>query len=65
MTSHLRILAWKNPMDRRAWQATVHGTAEHLSAYHFLLLLGNNRIVAKVTLTLLPMKIVSKIIEKL
>ena len=22
------ILAWKNPMDRGAWQATVHGVAE-------------------------------------
>ena len=22
------ILAWENPMDRGAWQATVHGVAE-------------------------------------
>ena len=22
------ILAWKNPMDRGAWWATVHGVAE-------------------------------------
>ena len=25
MAIHLSILAWKNPMDREAWQATVHG----------------------------------------
>ena len=24
MTTHSSILAWKNPMDRGAWQATVH-----------------------------------------
>ena len=24
---HSTILAWKNPMDRRAWQVTVHGVA--------------------------------------
>ena len=28
MASHSSILAWENPMDRRAWQATVHGVAE-------------------------------------
>ena len=22
------ILAWENPMDRGAWQATIHGTAK-------------------------------------
>ena len=25
MATHCSILAWKNPMDRGAWQATVHG----------------------------------------
>ena len=25
MASHSSILAWKNPMDRGAWQATVRG----------------------------------------
>ena len=25
MTTHSGILAWENPMDRGAWQATVHG----------------------------------------
>ena len=25
MATHSTILAWKNPMDRGAWQATVHG----------------------------------------
>jgi len=24
MATHSSILAWKNPMDRRAWWATVH-----------------------------------------
>ena len=26
--THSSILAWRIPMDRRAWQATVHGVAE-------------------------------------
>ena len=25
MASHSSILAWRIPMDREAWQATVHG----------------------------------------
>ena len=28
MATHSSILAWKNPMDGGAWQATVHGIAE-------------------------------------
>ena len=24
MATHSSILAWKNPMDREVWQATVH-----------------------------------------
>ena len=28
MVAHSIILAWKNPMDRGAWQATVHGVAK-------------------------------------
>ena len=27
METHFGILAWKNPMDRGAWWATVHGVA--------------------------------------
>jgi len=27
MATHSSILAWKNPMDREAWWATVHGVA--------------------------------------
>ena len=27
MTTHSSILAWRIPMDRRAWQVTVHGVA--------------------------------------
>ena len=28
MATHSSILAWKIPMDRRAWWATVHGVAK-------------------------------------
>ena len=28
MATHSRILAWRFPMDRGAWWATVHGIAE-------------------------------------
>ena len=28
LTTRSRILAWRIPMERRAWQATVHGAAE-------------------------------------
>ena len=28
MATHFSILAWRIPMNRGAWQATVHGVAE-------------------------------------
>ena len=28
MATHSNILAWRIPMERRAWQATLHGVAE-------------------------------------
>ena len=28
MSTHCGILAWRIPMDRGAWRATVHGVAE-------------------------------------
>ena len=28
MEAYSSILAWKNPMDSRAWRATVHGAAK-------------------------------------
>ena len=28
MATHSSTLAWKNPMDRGAWQAAVHGVSE-------------------------------------
>ena len=52
MATHLSILAWKNPMDRGAWWATVHRVAEsqtrrkqvsmhaHMHRYTFLLALS-------------------------
>ena len=29
MATHASILAWRIPMDRVAWQTTVHGIAEN------------------------------------
>ena len=29
MANHSSILAWRIPMDRRAWWATVHGVANN------------------------------------
>ena len=39
MATHSSILAWRIPLNRRAWQATVHGVAdldmtERLSTEH-------------------------------
>ena len=31
-----RTLAWKNPMDRGAWQATVHGVRKELDTLSWL-----------------------------
>ena len=31
MANHSSILAWRIPVDREAWQATVHGTAKSLA----------------------------------
>ena len=28
MATHFSILAWRIPMDRGAWRATVHGVAK-------------------------------------
>ena len=28
MATHSSILAWKSPMDRGAWQTTVHGATK-------------------------------------
>ena len=45
MATHSSILAWKIPMDKGAWPATVHGigqwnTAERLSTAQHKLTLG-------------------------
>ena len=29
MATHSSILAWRTPMDRGAWQVTVHGIAKN------------------------------------
>ena len=44
--THSRILAWRIPMDRRAWPATVHGVAKSRtqqrdSHIHFHLFISN------------------------
>ena len=31
MTTHSSILAWRIPLDRVAWQPTVHGVAKSLT----------------------------------
>ena len=28
MATHFSVLAWKDPMDRGNWQASVHGVAK-------------------------------------
>ena len=30
MATHSSILAWRIPMDREAWRATVHGVTKEL-----------------------------------
>ena len=34
MATHSSILVWRNPMDRRAWQATIHVVAEMDTTEH-------------------------------
>jgi len=31
MATHSSVLAWRNPIDRGAWQVTVHGVARILT----------------------------------
>ena len=33
MATHSNILSWRMPMNRGAWQATVHGVAKNLTRY--------------------------------
>ena len=35
MAPHSSTLAWKNPMDRGAWWAAVHGVAKSRTRLHF------------------------------
>jgi hypothetical protein len=32
MATHANILAWRIPMNREAWQATVNGVSKHGTA---------------------------------
>ena len=34
MATHCSILAWRIPLDRGAWQATVHGVSTAQHAFH-------------------------------
>ena len=39
IATHSSFLAWRSPMDRGAWQATVHGVTKNqtqLSDIHFI-----------------------------
>ena len=43
IATHSSILVWRIPMDRGAWQATVHGVTKsqtRLSNFHFRYMLG-------------------------
>ena len=44
MATHSSILVWKNPMDRGAWQAIVHGIAELDMTEHLSVVL-NEKII--------------------
>ena len=35
MATHSSILAWRIPMDREAWQATVHGVESQIQLKRF------------------------------
>ena len=37
--THYSILAWRIPMDRRAWWATVHGVAKSWTQWSMSMLL--------------------------
>ena len=37
MATHSSVLAWKNPMNRGAWQATVHGVTKSKTQLSFAL----------------------------
>jgi len=41
MATHSSILAWRIPMDRGAWRATVHGVAKSWTRLSDLLLKGH------------------------
>ena len=48
MATHSRILAWRFPMDRGAWWATLHGVAEswtRLSEQHSTLYIWANNVM--------------------
>ena len=42
MTTHSSILAWRIPMDREVWQATVHGVAKSRDTTEQLALMGTH-----------------------
>ena len=48
MATHSSILAWRIPMDRRAWRATLHGVAKswmQLSTHGFCLRTNDMKMV--------------------
>ena len=53
MATHSSILAWKNPMDGGAWQATVHEVSKSRTRWSdFTSLKGSELIQTHVSLSL-------------
>ena len=42
MATHSDILAWENPMDRGAWQATVHRVEKSWTQLNDFQIVGHN-----------------------
>ena len=59
MATHSSILAWRIPMDRGAWQATVHGVAKELDTTEQL----NNKTAVCTTVNILKKESESEVTQ--